>query len=64
MVNHHTDYAVDKKADFSTDTRTFEQKIGTTTYIVSTRFNDNRKSDIVSKLASPIQNDTEDNRKL
>ncbi|WP_313527622.1 transposon-encoded TnpW family protein [Anaerotignum sp.] len=64
MVNNDTENVVKKEVDFSTDTRTFEQKIGTTTYIVSTRFNNNHKSDIVSKIARLIQNDTEDNRKL
>lgn len=64
MTDNHTDNAVEKDVNFSTDTRTFEQKIGTTTYIVSTSFNNNRKSDIVSKIARLIQNDTEDNRNL
>ncbi|MGO0985136.1 transposon-encoded TnpW family protein [Clostridioides difficile] len=64
MTDNHTDNAVDKDMGFSTDTRTFEQKIGTTTYIVSTSFNNNRKSDIVSKIARLIQNDTEDSTNL
>lgn len=64
MTDNHTDNTVKKEVGFSTDTRTFEQKIGTTTYIVSTRFNNNRKSDIVSKIARLIQNDTEDNSNL
>lgn len=64
MREIHTDNSVEKDVSFSTDTRTFEQKIGTTTYIVSTSFNNNRKSDIVSKIARLIQNDTEDNRNL
>lgn len=64
MTDNHTDNAVGKDVGFSTNTRTFEQKIGTTTYIVSTSFNNNRKSDIVSKIARLIQNDTEDNSNL
>lgn len=45
----------------NTNKRTFEQKIGKTTYIVSTRFNDKGKGDIVSKIARLIQNDTTNN---
>lgn len=64
MKESHTNNSVEKDVSFSTHTRTFEQKIGTTTYIVSTSFNNDRKSDIVSKIARLIQNDTEENRKL
>lgn len=64
MIDKRTQDLTDKDVNFSTDTRTFEQKIGTTTYIVSTSFNNNRKSDIVSKIARLIRNDTEDNSNL
>lgn len=64
MIDKRTQDLTDKDVNFSTDTRTFEQKIGTTTYIVSTSFNNNRKSDIVSKIARLIKNDTEDNSNL
>lgn len=38
--------------------RTINRKIGTTTFIVSSRMNEKGKGDIISKIARLIQNDT------
>ena len=59
-----TDNLAEKDAVLTTNKRTFEQKIGNSTYIVSTSFSDKGKGDIVSKIARLIQNDRTNNTKL